>query len=299
MTIVTVVGAGGNTGSRVTEVLTGAGVEVRSVGRSADRLAAAVALGARPAVGDLLDAGFLAEAMQGADAAYLMLPSEFGPVPFRRAQDELGAALVAAVAGAGVRRVVALSSVGAEVPRGTGLLECLHAQEERLRSLVGVDVLLLRPGMFFTTFVPQLPAVRADGVLVGAVDGDLPVPMVAPRDVGEVAGRALLAGDFTGVQVREVLGPRDLTHAEVAAAMGRAVGVPGARYEAVATATYVEAMVAAGVPRDFAELDAGMAEGLNAGRVRASGRTPASTTPTTVDEAFAAIVGAREPVAVG
>ncbi|MGG7607140.1 hypothetical protein [Massilia sp. BKSP1R2A-1] len=46
----------------------------------------------------------------------------------------------------------------------------------------------------------QLDEVRRSGMLVSFFPGDMRVPMVAPRDLGEAAARRLLSGpDDTGV----------------------------------------------------------------------------------------------------
>src|SRR5690606_32303863 len=103
---------------------------------------------------------------------------------------------------------------------GTGFIEGLHVQEQRLRRLDGTNVLLLRPGSFYENFHAMLDGVRHEGVLADSVAPDVPVPMVAAGDVASVAAAALTARDWTGVEVREVLGPRPLTHAEVARIIG-------------------------------------------------------------------------------
>ena len=69
--MITVLGATGHTGGRVTTQLRAAGEKVRAVGRSAERLAT---VGAEPWVGDASDPAFLTEAFRGTDAAYVLMP---------------------------------------------------------------------------------------------------------------------------------------------------------------------------------------------------------------------------------
>ena len=59
-------------------------------------------------------------------------------IPIRRE----GEAIVKAIRASGARHIVFLSSLGAELSAGTGPIAGLHAQEERLRELGGVDVLV-------------------------------------------------------------------------------------------------------------------------------------------------------------
>jgi len=70
--MITVMGATGNTGRKITELLLDAGEEVRALGRSPDKLAELEALGAETVAGDVRDAGYLASTLAGADAVYTL-----------------------------------------------------------------------------------------------------------------------------------------------------------------------------------------------------------------------------------
>jgi hypothetical protein len=81
--------------------------------------------------------------------------------------------------------------------------------------------------------------------------------------------------------VREVLGPRDRTVREVVAALGPRIGVPGLSYLRVPDQAVVEALVAAGLPADVADLQVRMNAAFNRGAVRSlAGRSPATASPT-------------------
>jgi uncharacterized protein YbjT (DUF2867 family) len=108
----------------------------------------------------------------------------------------------------GVRYVVFLSSIGADLSDGTGPIAGLHAQEERLRTLPDLNVLILRPAPFFENFYAILGLIKHQGINGGAVAPDLRLPMIATRDIAEVAARALKARAWTGIVVRELLGAR-------------------------------------------------------------------------------------------
>jgi len=187
---------------------------------------------------------------------------------------------------AGVRRVVFLSSVGADLPAGTGPIAGLHAQEERLRKL-GVPVLLLRPGYFFENLHASLPLIRHQGINGGAIAPDVKMSMIATRDIGAAAAAAIAARDWSGVEVRNLLGPRDLSLAEVTRILGAAIGKPDLAYVQFPYDAYAGALVQAGLSEDMAQLYVEMSRAFNDGIVKVvGGRTPASTTPTTF-ESFA------------
>jgi uncharacterized protein YbjT (DUF2867 family) len=284
--MITVMGATGNTGRVTAEALLSRGEKVRVVGRDAGKLAALVARGAEAAVGSASDASFLARAFAGAETAYTLLPPDMGVPDLRAHQDRVGEATVQALRQAGVKRVVFLSSVGADLPAGTGPIAGLHAQEERLRKL-GAAVLLLRPGYFFENFRSSLPMIRHQGMNGGAIAPDVRMAMIATRDIGAAAAAAIAARDFTGVEVRNLLGPRDLTLAEATRILGAAIGKPDLAYVQFPYDAFAAALVQAGLTPDLARLYAEMARAFNDGIVKvAGGRTAASTTPTTF-ESFA------------
>jgi uncharacterized protein YbjT (DUF2867 family) len=284
--MITVMGATGHTGREITTLLLAAGERVRVVGRSAQRLAELD--GAEPAVGDAADAAFLTSAFDGADAVYTLLPIDPRSPDPRGDVNRLGAAIARALRDAGVRHVVALSSVGADLGSGTGFIADLHIHEQRLRALTGVNVLILRPGSFFENFASTLDLIRHEGVNGDSVAPDVPLPMIAVRDVAAVAAAALRARDWSGVVVRELLGERDLSYAEATRILGAALGRPDLPYVRFAEEDLVAALIGQGLSPAFAALQVEMNRAFSAGIVVSrEGRGAANTTPTRFED-FAA-----------
>ena len=93
---------------------------------------------------------------------------------------------------------MALSSTGADLEQG-GVIAGLHAQEERLKRIDGVNLLLLRPVSFFENFYSSLALIKQEGINGDSVEADLAVPMIGTRDIAEVAAKALLARDWKDV----------------------------------------------------------------------------------------------------
>jgi uncharacterized protein YbjT (DUF2867 family) len=273
--MITVLGASGRTGGEVARRLVAAGERVRAVGRSAERLAGAP--GAEPFAGDAGDAGFLTEAFTGADAAYVMFPYDPTATGYPAEQRRLGEAVVRAVRAAGVGRVVVLSSIGADVPAGTGFVAALHEQEQRLSTLDAV--LVLRPGSYYENFGDALEMVRAAGVIADAVDPDVAVPMVSVRDVAAAAADALLARDWTGTEVRELHGPRDLTYAEATAILGARIGHPDLPYVRLPDAELVEVLHQAGFSAEAAALHVELGRAISDGTIVARGPRTSLPTP--------------------
>ena len=245
--MITVMGATGNTGGNISESLLKSGVDVRVLGRSAGKLAALKEAGADVRIGDVGDAGYLTEAFRGAEAVYAMIPPDPQAPDFRAKQDLEGEAIATAVRDSGVRYVVFLSSVGANLPDGTGPIAGLHAQEERFRRLEGVNVLALRAGFFFENFYPNLGLIKHKGINGGAIVPDVPFPMIASRDIAAAAARALLTRDWKGLTVRELLGQRDLSQAEATRILGARIGKPDLQYVQFPYADFTGALVSMGL----------------------------------------------------
>lgn len=279
--LLTIMGATGHTGGKIARRLLAAGARVRAIGRNPDKLAALASAGAEVLAGDSRDPAFLAQAFRGADAAYTLLATDRQAPDYAARQDEEGEVIAAALRASGVRRVVALSSLGADVPEGTGVIAGLHRQEQRLQKIAGIDLLMLRPVSFFENFHDSLGTINEAGMLADTVAPELAVPMIAADDIAAVAAEALHARDWTGIAVRELLGQRDISHREVARLVGQAIGQPGLPYVQLSETEMGEALVGAGLSPSFVALYLEMTRAFNEERIAPrEGRAAANTTPT-------------------
>ena len=283
--MITVMAATGRIGKRITERLLTMGEEVRALGRSESKLAELRTLGAQTRAGEVADPTFLADAFRGADAVYTLLPYDPQEPDYDAQQTRVGEAVVEALRRSGVRRAVFLSSVGADQPAGTGMIVSLRDQEGRLRKLGDTHVLILRPGPFFENLYGMLELIKQEGICGDAFAPDLPLPMIATRDIADAAARALQARDWDGFVVRELLGQRDLSFAEVARILGERIGQPELRYVQFPYADTVEALTRFGFSKDVAAHEVEVARAANEGMIKShEGRNPANTTPTRFED---------------
>ena len=72
-----IMGATGNIGSRLANILIHKGKKIKVIGRSAQRLKPFVDRGAESAVGNVSDAAFLKNAFKGCDAAFAWIPPHY------------------------------------------------------------------------------------------------------------------------------------------------------------------------------------------------------------------------------
>ena len=283
--MIAVMGATGHTGRKLTEILLQAGERVRALGRSQTRLAELERAGAEAWAGDAADAEFLTTAFRGADAVFALLPPDLRAADYRAAQDRVSTAITTAIRDSGVRSVVVLSSLGAELAGGTGPIATCHDLEQRLKQLEHIDVLVLRPAYFFENFEESLDLITQQGIHANAVDPDVPVPMVATRDIANAAAEALRLRKWQGHVVRELLGPRDLTFAEVTRILGTRLGKPDLPYVRMSYDDLAATLVQTGLSSDVARTYVELVRALNEGIVRSiEGRSAANTTPTRFEE---------------
>lgn len=281
-----VLGATGHTGSIVANTLLEHGKRVRVVGRDAKKLVPFVSRGAEPIVADCTDADALTKAFAGMEGVYAMLPPNLTSDNYRGYQDSVTEAVARAIEATGVKYVVTLSSVGADKPDKTGPVVGLHRLEERFADIAEINVLHLRAAYFMENTLPQAEVIRQFGMMAGPVRADLPLAMIATKDIGAVAADALLHFNFNGQSSRELLGQRDLTYTEVSRIVGTAIGRPALAYIQMPAEQLIMAMTQMGMSRNFAGLICEMADSLNNGYMKAlEPRTEENTTPTSF-EAF-------------
>ena len=278
-----ITGATGHTGSIISEKLLAQGEKERVISRDAKRLERFTQEGAEPFVTETMDAAALTKAFAGAKAVYALIPPNIAAPDVRAYQEQASDALSAAISKNGVKHAVVLSSFGAEKADKTGPVVGLHNLEKKLDAIAGLNALYLRAGYFMENLLPQVGVIQSFGMIAGPVRPDLPLPMIATRDIGAVAADALLKLDFEGKRSRELQGPRDVTYNEVAKIMGAAIGKPDLKYMQMPAAQLKPALVEMGMSANMADLLLEMADALNSGHMKMlEPRSPANSTPTTI-----------------
>jgi uncharacterized protein YbjT (DUF2867 family) len=261
-------------------------------GRSAEKLHAYVEKGAEAQVGDVTDANAVRNALNGARAAFLLVPPDMQSKDYRAHQSEVVEALLTAVKNSGLHYAVNLSSFGAQAPSGTGPIAGLHECEVKLNGVEKLNVLHLRPAYFMENELRAIPMIQGMGTYGGALKANLKFPMIATRDIGVYAAKRLLKLDFSGKQTQELLGERDLTMSEVASALGSTIGKPDLKYAEFGYEQVQQAMLQMGLSEKNAALFVEMYRGFNERTVVAlENRSAENTTPTSIEvfakEAFA------------
>jgi uncharacterized protein YbjT (DUF2867 family) len=285
--MIVITGATGNVGSKISQTLLEQGEKILCIARHADKLIPLTDQGAEAATLSLAQTDLLSEAFSGADAVFVMIPSNYAAPDFMAYQDMIGTSLVTAIEAAGVKYVVNLSSLGAHLPDKTGPIKGLRAQEQRLDRLEGVNVLHLRPAYFMENLLMGLDLIKTRNIMGLTTRPDIPIPMIATRDIADVAARHLRKRDFAGKSIIDLLGERDLTMREATAIIGRKIDRPDLQYVRFSYEDSEKALIGMGFSADTAALFTEMDKALNESLIQVP-RTRENTTGTSL-EMFAQI----------
>src|SRR5262252_8654389 len=127
-----VLGATGNTGAAAVKTLLAKNAKVRAVGRDTAKIQQILGNSVEPFVADIYDAASLGKAFEGADGAYVMLPPRIKEPDLLASGVKMSDAIAAALKESTVKRVVVLSSIGAQHDKKTGPILALHDFEQKL-----------------------------------------------------------------------------------------------------------------------------------------------------------------------
>ena len=281
--MIAITGATGNIGGKIAAALLSGGHAVRCIARSTDKLETLAAQGAEVEAISLADTAALIKAFDGVETVFAMIPPNYQAPDFSFYQEMIGTSLVKAIQAVRIQHVVNLSSIGAHLPDKTGPIKGLHAQEQRLNQLSGVHVLHLRPTYFMENLLANVPLIQSMNIMGSALRDDLPMPMIATRDIAKVAARRLVDKDFAGKSLVELLGQRDLTMTEVASIVGRKIDRPDLKYVQFSYPDTGKALTDMGFSSDVADQFIEMNRAFNEGLVQGK-RTPENTTETPFED---------------
>jgi len=249
---ITLTGSLGNITKPLAETLVAKGYEVKIISSNPDRAEAIKALGAIPLIGSVADTAFLTAAFTGADAVYTMVPPDFSVPKFKAYISEIGKNYAVAIQQSGVKKVVNLSSVGADLPDGTGPIAGLHEVEKTFAQLDGVAVKHLRAGYFYINFLANIDMVKHANILGSNFSEGAKLVLVHPGHIAKVAAEAF-EDDFTGKSVLYVASDDESTPADVAKALGSAVGKPALPWIEFSDEDAFNGMTGAGLPEEIAK----------------------------------------------
>lgn len=281
--MIVITGATGQVGSKIAARLLSKGKKIKALGRNQEKLDA---LGKQGAIVENLepnDATALTGSFKGAEVVFLILPPNFQAKDVLQFHNEIGEAQIEAIRKSGVRNVIFLSSQGTPDFETTGLVSGVGRHEMRLNKLEDVNVLSLRPTYFMENTLPLIPMIETMGFIGTPIKKDVSLPIIAAKDIAEVAAHKLSAVDFRGKSHIDLLGNRNYTHMELAGILGKAFGKPELPYVEFSYEENKAALLNYGMSESMADYFNRLYKGINEGLFITGKRTPETTTQTSFE----------------
>jgi uncharacterized protein YbjT (DUF2867 family) len=248
---ITLTGSLGHIGKPLATTLVQQGHQVTVISSSADRQQEIESLGASAAIGSIEDVDFLTTAFTGADAVFCMVP----PAGFIDADRVAFYSRIAhnyakAITASGVRRVVHLSTFGADLPAGTGILVGAHRAENILNELKGIDITHVRPTYFYYNLNTFIGMIKNAGVMVSNYGAEDKILLVSPLDIADVVAEELVKTSSDSVRYIA----SDVRSAnEIASVIGAAIGKPDLKWNVISSEEALKAMLSHGMPEILAK----------------------------------------------
>lgn len=261
-----ITGSLGNVAKPLVQQLIGEGHDITVISSNETKKDEIEALGAKAAIGSIADLNFLVKTFEGANAAFLMTPPNMGGVNIVENTINAGKNYAEAIKQTGVKRVVMLSSIGAESPVENGPIKGLHFIEKFYNDLENTSVTFLRAGYFYLNFFNDIPLIKNAGIIGANFPQDAKVPLVHPKDIAKAAAEELVK-NIEGKNVKYIVSD-ERKASEFAKVFGNAIGKPELPWIEFKDEDSLNGMLQAGLPHEMAELYTEMGRGIRTGVVQ-------------------------------
>lgn len=262
-----ITGGAGNISKPLSLSLLQKGHQVTVIGRNLSNLEELTGAGAQPAIGSVEDVAFLTDTFTGADAVYLMIPPHFAAADWKAYIGSIGSNYAKAIADSGVKQVVFLSSVGADLADGCGPVSGLYRAEQALGTLTEVNIVTLRPSYFYNNLFANIDLIKGLGIIgsnFSITTGKFPI--VAPADIADVAAGYLLNPVFKGHTV-DYIASEETSTDDIASAIGKAIGLPDLKWVQFSDEQALAGMQQAGLPEEIAKNYVEMGASMHSGKM--------------------------------
>ena len=252
---ITLTGSLGRIGTPLTQMLTNEGHSVTVISSNPSRRSEINAMGAIPAIGRLQDVDFLTVCFKDADVVYTLTPpanyfdQDLDLLGYFK---ELGHSFAEAVRQSGVKRVVNLSSIGAHLYKGNGILKGTFYVENSLNNLPDdVAVTHVRPTEIYYNLFQFIPLIKEHGIIGSNLAEDDRNAWVSPLDIAAAVAEEINTPAI-GRNIRYVTS-EELTYKEVASILGAAIRKPDLQWVMITDDQLQQSLVDAGMQPAIAE----------------------------------------------
>jgi uncharacterized protein YbjT (DUF2867 family) len=213
--------------------------------RSREKAAERAEQGVELVEGDWNDAASIAKALEGVEAAYVMMPPILTPSRDFREAKAVIAAYTEAFKKTTPKRLIALSSVGSEKTSKLGLITSSALMEQAFHDLP-IPIAFIRAGGFYENYLYGLQFGRSGTLPVFYDPTSKELLMVATDSIGAEAAKLLTDSAWKGIRIIE-LGSL-VTPDEVASQLGDVLGCD-VKAQPVPREAWAETMEQMGMPK--------------------------------------------------
>ena len=248
-----VTGSLGHISKPLTTALVEKGHTVTVISSKPDKQNDIQALVAIAAIGSLENVEFLALTFTGADAVYTMVPPNnyFDPkLDLMTYYRGVGNNYAKAIQQSGVKRVVHLSSIGAHLDKGSGLILFHHNAEVILNNLSYVAITFMRPMAFYYNLYGYVEMIKKQGFIAANYGAEDKLVWVSPIDIASAIAEEIVT-PLAGRKVRYVAND-ELTGNESASILGAAIGKPDLKWIIIPSEQMQSGLEAAGLAPQIA-----------------------------------------------
>jgi (4-alkanoyl-5-oxo-2,5-dihydrofuran-3-yl)methyl phosphate reductase len=210
--MILITGATGNVGSELVKQLFAKGESLRVVTRDESKVAH-LDPNIERFVGEISSEATADRALDGVNRIFMF------PLIIEQ-NNQSNNLLLSRAKKAGVKQVVMLSSLGAEM--GTSKIGELHKEKEQLVEKSGIAWTFIRPGAFMSNAFRWEPTIKAQGKVFSPT-GNGKVAPISPRDIATALAVALTSAGHEG-KIYLLTGPELLSAPEQVAILSRAIG---------------------------------------------------------------------------
>lgn len=219
-----ILGASGHIGSALAHLLLAQGEPVTVVLHTPQQMTSWQQAGAEVAVVDVHDVGALRRVFRQGQRLFLLNPPAAPSTDTAVEERKTLTAILAALDGSGLHKIVAESTYGAQPGAHLGDLGVLYELEQGLAAQ-RIPTSVIRAAYYFSNWDSALQTAQQKGKVHALYPPDFKLPMVAPQDIAQVAAR-LLTEYVANTGLYYVEGPQLYSPTDVAEAFGAALQKP-------------------------------------------------------------------------
>ncbi|HKZ37039.1 MAG TPA: NmrA family NAD(P)-binding protein [Chryseolinea sp.] len=215
-----VIGASGQVGSAIVENLVSRNEPVKAIIRNPDKRKELQKLqNIVIETADAFDLPALTKAFKNGSSVLLLTPDN------PESNDVMGETKTMldnykkAIEGSQIKKIVGLSSMGAQIETSSGSLKMSYLLEHNFAELK-VQKIFVRPAYYYSNWMESLSAIQEEGVLPTFFPVDLKIPMVSPLDVAKFLA-SLMSDPVESEPIFEVEGPAWYSSNDIANAFGK------------------------------------------------------------------------------